>query len=69
MISWYQLSRLMGGIAFLLSSAWLCAERKEEGPHAAEWHVKEDSDEASWNDGVEAEEEGLDLCIPKIWLS
>lgn len=46
-----------------------CAERKEEGPHAAEWHVKEDSDEASWNDGVEVEEEGLDLCIPKIWLS
>ena len=45
------------------------AERKEEGPHAVEWHEKVDSEEASWNDGIEEEEVGSSLCIPKIWLN
>lgn len=46
-----------------------CAEGKEEGPYAAEWYDKVDSEEVSWNDGVEEEEEVSTLCIPKIWLN
>lgn len=47
-----------------------CAERKEEGPRAVVWHEKVDSEEASWNAGIEEEEEeGLTRCIPKIWLN
>lgn len=44
-----------------------CAERKEEGPRAVVWHEKVDSEEVSWNAGIEEEEEeGLTRCIPKI---
>lgn len=46
-----------------------CAERREEGPHGPEWHKKSVSEEVSWNDGIEEEEEGASLCIPKIWLN
>lgn len=40
-----------------------------QGPHAVDWHEKVVSEEASWNDGIEEEEEGSTLCIPKIWLN